>query len=56
MTAQQTQFEDKLRVAQEESTGQIKELQGALQGSETSRVQLEAERDSLAVEKVAMRA
>jgi hypothetical protein len=56
LAAQQTQFEDKLRSVQEESGRQISELQAAMQASEEQRVQFQAEKDALGLEKESLRA
>ncbi len=56
LAAQQTQFEAKLRSAQEESGRQISELQAAMQASEEQRVQFQAEKDALGLEKESLRA
>ena len=56
MNAQQIQFEEKLLAVQEESAKHIAELQAAMKASEEQRVQFQAEKDSLALEKESLRA
>ncbi len=51
MNAQQIQFEEKLLAVQEESAKHIAELQAAMKASEEQRVQFQAEKDSLGLEK-----